>query len=70
MMYIMKPSDKQELDAYRALGTLDELRERLANHYPTTDDYAPLPWSGPDLPDGQYSGLLEDDDFDPDWEEK
>lgn len=82
-MFAMKPADRYELEAYRALGTLDEIRERLANPYPQAEEgFAPRPsiYSGPDLPDGQYSGLLEDgDEFEPgtydpyvnrDWEEK
>lgn len=65
-MFAMTPRDKRELDEYRKLGTLDEIRERLANPYPQAEEgFAPRPsiYSGPDLPDGQYSGLLEDDDF-------
>ena len=71
-MYWMQPKDKQELDAYRALGTVEELTARLASPYPTNDDYAPLPpltrFSKPDFQDGQFSGLLTDDDIDPDWD--
>lgn len=65
-MWAMNPKDKRELDAYRALGTVEELKERLENPYPKANTgYAPLPFE-----DGVYSGLLEDDDFDPDWEDK
>ena len=39
----MTTSDRRELDAYRALGTVEELTERLRNPFPTNDDYAPLP---------------------------
>lgn len=63
-MFAMKPADKRELDEYRKLGTIEELQERLKTPYPIADEgYAPRPWSGPDFPDGQFSGLLEDDDF-------
>lgn len=46
-MWIMTPADRQELEAYRALGTVEELRERVRVPFPTTDDYAPLPFSDP-----------------------
>ena len=63
-MYVMKPADKRELEAYRALGTVEDLTARLASPYPRAEEgYAPRPRVWPDLPDGQYSGLLEDDDF-------
>ena len=42
-MYAMNSRDRRELDAYRALGTVEELTERLRNPFPTNDDYAPLP---------------------------
>ena len=42
-MYVMTSRDKRELDAYRALGTVEELTERLRNPFPINDDYAPLP---------------------------
>lgn len=41
--YAMNSKDRRELDAYRALGTVEELTERLRNPFPTNDDYAPLP---------------------------
>lgn len=59
-MFAMTARDKRELDAYRALGTVEELQARLASPYPTTDAYAPLP-----LQDHEElhlaAGLLEDD---------
>lgn len=72
-MYVMKPADKRELEAYRALGTVEELTARLASPYPQADEgFAPLPpltrFSKPDFQDGQFSGLLTDDDIDPDWD--
>ena len=39
----MTTSDRRELDAYRALGTEEELTDRLRKPFPTNDDYAPLP---------------------------
>ena len=44
-MWVMKSIDKRELDAYRALGTVEELKARLSSPYPDDDDLAPLPFS-------------------------
>lgn len=71
-MWIMKPADRQELEDYRALGTVDEVKRRLSSPFPTTDDYAPLPFSDPAMAsveayedcwhdEREYSGLLEED---------
>lgn len=57
--YNMSKSDKNELAAYRELGTLEELRRMLKNPFPITDDFAPLPWSDEEAP------IVIDD-----WEEK
>ena len=64
-MYWMQAKDKQELDAYRALGPVEEIRRRLESPYPEPEEgYAPMPsiYSGPDFPDGMYSGLLEEEE--------
>lgn len=76
-VWIMTSADRQELEAYRALGTVEELRERVRVPFPTNDDYAPLPYSDPAMeaveayedawdypaPEQQkrYSGLLEEE---------
>lgn len=69
--------DKRELEAYRALGTVEELRDRVTLPYPDDDGLAPLPYPDPaqqsveayedawDYPTPEqqkrFSGLLEDD---------
>lgn len=46
-MWVMKSIDKRELDAYRALGTVEELKRRLSSPYPDDDGLAPLPYPDP-----------------------
>lgn len=76
-MWVMKSIDKRELEAYRALGTVEELRDRVTLPYPDDDGLAPLPYPDPaqqsveayedawDYPapeqQKRFSGLLEDD---------
>lgn len=72
-MYVMTSKDKQELEDYRALGTPEEIRNRLNSPYPMAEDgYAPRPQLMPGekirriictYPPKPDSGLLEDDDF-------
>lgn len=71
-MWIMTPADRQELEAYRALGTVEELRDRTTLPYPDDDGRAPLPYSDPAMAcveayedawddDRAYTGLLDED---------
>ena len=71
-MYIMTPADRRLLDAYKAIGTPEEIKARLASPYPTTDDYAPLPLAdndcfslGQGLPDDEGPPIVDDP-----WAEK
>lgn len=42
--YAMNSADRRELDAYRALGTVEELAERIRNPYPAANaGYSPMP---------------------------
>lgn len=44
-MWVMSSLDRMELEAYRALGSVDELKAMLSSPYPDDDGLAPLPWS-------------------------
>lgn len=65
-------NDRLELEQYRALGTVEELKARLASPYPPDNEYAPLPFEDcvdPTEPnanlcwdDRETCGLLEDSD--------
>lgn len=47
-MWIMKPTDRAELEEYREIGTPAEIRARLARlarPYPDDEGLAPRPWS-------------------------
>ena len=62
-MYVMTSKDRLELETYRALGTPEQIRERLSSPYPAADEgYAPVPWAENFEGDGRPdSGLLTDD---------
>ena len=43
-MYVMTSKDRLELETYRALGTPEEIKNRLNSPYPLAEEgYAPLP---------------------------
>lgn len=47
-MWVMSSLDRMELEAYRALGSVEELRALKARPYPDDEDLAPLPWADRD----------------------
>lgn len=47
-MWVMSSLDRMELEAYRALGSVEELRALKARPYPDDEDLAPLPWADHD----------------------
>ena len=64
-MYAMNSKDKLLLEDYKALGTPEQIRERLSSPYPAADEgYAPVPWAENFEGDGRPdSGLLTDDEI-------
>lgn len=47
-MWAMNSKDRAELEAYRALGTVEQIKARLEGPYPDDEGLAPLPYSDHD----------------------
>lgn len=43
-MHIINDSDWAMLQAYKSLGSPEDIRQQISSPYPTNDDYAPLPF--------------------------
>ncbi len=60
-MYIMRPEDKRELDAYRATGLTPAEIERMKQQAATQEDLSPIPGADHDaldvVMDGIYTGV-------------
>ena len=44
-MFLSNRKDIEDLKAYRALGTVEEVAAIMNGRYPDDDSRAPLPWS-------------------------
>lgn len=47
-MWAMNSKDRAELEAYRALGTPEQIKARLEGPYPDDDGLAPMPYADHD----------------------
>ena len=62
-MWAMTKQDRDDLEAYRALGSVEELKARLSRPYPDDDGLAPLPWADHDPAQEAVDGYLDGWDY-------